>query len=99
MGPEGERPHGPASPYIAALQRLEGLPVDPGRLYAENSLYWVIWYLGVPALLLGLIGLALVTRLCLRALIPWRDPTGLAPASVLPPPIIAWALFPVLWPP
>src|SRR5262249_26396622 len=36
-----QKVRGPASPYIAALQRLESLPIDPGRLYAENSLYWV----------------------------------------------------------
>jgi hypothetical protein len=77
--PYVEKVHGPASPYIAALQRLQGLPIDPGRLYAENTPYWVIWYLGVPALLLGLAGLAMVTRLCLRALITWRDPTGGGP--------------------
>jgi hypothetical protein len=91
--------HGPASPYIAALQRLEGLPVDPGRLYAENSLYWVIWYLGLPALLLGLIGLAMVTRVCLRALITWKDPSGTAQSWVLPAAVIGWGLFAVLWQP
>jgi hypothetical protein len=90
---------GPASPYVAALQRLEGLPVDPGRLYAENSLYWVIWYLGVPALLLGLIGLVMVTRQCVRALITWRDPTRAARAWALPAGIIGWGLFTVLWKP
>ena len=97
--PYVQKVHGPASPYIAALQRLEGLPIDPGRLYAENTLYWVIWYLGVPALLLGLVGLAMVTRLCLRALITWRDPTGVARAWVLPVAIIGWGLFAVLWQP
>ena len=91
--------HGPASPYIVALQRLQHLPIDPGRLYAENTPYWVVWYLGVPALLLGVIGLAMVTRLCLRALITWRDPAGVARAWVLPVAIIGWGLFAVLWQP
>ena len=95
--PYVQQVRGPASPYIAALQRLEGLPVDPGRLYAENSLYWVIWYLGVPALLLGLAGLAMVTRMCLRALIKWRDPTGMARSWALPAAIIGWGVFAVLW--
>jgi hypothetical protein len=94
-----QKVRGPVSPYIAALQRLEGLPVDPGRLYAENSLYWVIWYIGVPVLLLGLIGLAMVTRMCVRALITWRDPTGEARSWVLPASIIGWGLFAVLWQP
>jgi hypothetical protein len=95
--PYVQKVHGPASLYIAALQRLEGLPVDPGRLYAENTLYWVIWYLGVPTLLLGLAGLAMVTRICLRALITWKDPAGTAQSWVLPVAIIGWGLFAVLW--
>jgi hypothetical protein len=94
-----QKVHGPASPYVAALQRLQGLPVDPGRLYAESSLYWVIWYIGVPVLLLGLVGLAMVTRMCVRALITWRDPTGAARSWVLPVSIIGWGLFAVLWQP
>jgi hypothetical protein len=88
---------GRASPYVAALQRLEHLRLDPGRLYAEKTLYWLIWYLGVPALLLGVIGLAMVTRLCLRALITWRDPTGMARVWALPAAIIGWGFVVVLW--
>ena len=97
--PYVQKVRGPASPYVAALQRLESLPIDPGRLYAENSLYWVIWYLGVPALLLGVVGLAMVTRQCLRALITWRDVSGAARAWALPVAIIGWGLFAVLWQP
>jgi hypothetical protein len=97
--PYVQKVHGPASPYVAALQRLQGLPVDPGRVYAESSVYWVIWYLGLPALLLGLIGLAMVTRMCLRALVTRRDPTGAARSWVLPASIIGWGLFAVLWDP
>jgi len=97
--PYVQKVRGPASPYVAALQRLAGLPIDPGRLYAENSLYWVIWYLGVPALLLGVIGLAMVARRCVRALITWRDPGGAARAWALPAAIIGWGLFAVLWRP
>jgi hypothetical protein len=98
------RPHlqtveGGANPYIVALQRISQLPVDPRRLYAEDSLYWVIWYLGAPALLLGVAGLALLTRRCLRALITWRDPTGAARAWALPLMIIGWGAVTVLWRP
>ena len=46
-----------------------------------------------------MIGLAMVTRMCLRALITWRDPTGAARAWVLPVAIIGWGLFAVLWQP
>jgi hypothetical protein len=88
---------GDANPYIVALQRISHLPVDPRRLYAEDSLYWVIWYLGAPALVLGVAGLALLTRRCLRALITWRDPTGAARGWVLPLMIIGWGAVTVLW--
>lgn len=88
---------GRADPYIAALQRISHLPVDPGRLYAEDSLYWVIWYLGAPALLLGVAGLAMLTRRCLRALLEWRDPTGAARSWALPLIIIGLGAVTVLW--
>ena len=55
--------------YVAELQRLAHLAVDPTRQYSEDSLYWVIWYIGVPAVILGAIGLALLARRCLRALL------------------------------
>jgi hypothetical protein len=90
---------GGPNPYIAALQRISQLPVDPRRLYAEDSLYWVIWYLGAPALLLGVAGLAVVTRRCLRALITWRDRAGVARAWALPLMIIGWGTVTVLWQP
>ena len=41
---------------VAALQRLQGLSVDGLRQYYESSLYWVFWYLGVPAVLLACAG-------------------------------------------
>ena len=88
-----------ASTYVAALQRLSELPVDPRRLYAEDSLYWVIWYLGTPALLLGVAGLALLPRRCMQALITWRDPTGTAGAWAMPLMIIGWGTATVLWRP
>ncbi|HEX7266826.1 MAG TPA: hypothetical protein VF256_05310 [Streptosporangiaceae bacterium] len=90
---------GVANPYIVALQRISHLAANPRRLYAEDSLYWVIWYLGAPALLLGVAGLALLTRRCLQALITWRDPTGTARAWALPLMIIGWGAITVLWRP
>jgi hypothetical protein len=90
---------GVANPYVVALQRISHLAANPRRLYAEDSLYWVIWYLGAPALLLGVAGLALLTRRCLRALITWRDPAGAARAWALPLMIIGWGAITVLWRP
>ena len=37
-------------PTVQALQRRGGLPIDPDRSYAEDSLRWMAWYLGAPAL-------------------------------------------------
>jgi hypothetical protein len=97
--PSFQTVRGPASRYVAELQRLTGLRVDPTRLYAERSLYWVVWYLGLPALLLGVIGLAIVTRRCLRALLRWRDDSGVARAWALPAAVILWGFLTVLWHP
>ena len=52
--------------YVGALQRALDLPPDPSRLYSEHSLYWVIWYIGLPTVLLAAFGLAIVVRRCLR---------------------------------
>ena len=84
--------------YIAELQKLAHLPIDPTRTYAEDSLYWVIWYVGVPAVILGAIGIALLSRRCLQALLTWRD-NGAARIWALPLMIIGWVTVTVLWRP
>ena len=86
-----------AQAFIAALQQAQGLRVDPSRLYAEDSLYWVIWYIGLPALLLAGVGLALLTRRSVRALLRWQDPSGAARNWALPLLIIGWGAAVVLW--
>lgn len=83
--------------FVALLQRLEHLPVDPTRLYAEDTLYWVIWYVGAPAVLLGGLGLALLVRRTLRAMLTWQDVTGAARNWVFPLAIMGWGAAAVLW--
>jgi hypothetical protein len=90
---------GAAADYVALLQRLQHLRLDPGRTYAEDTLYWVVWYVGVPAILLGGFGLALLVRRCLRALITWRDPKRAARIWGLPLAIICAGSAAVLWDP
>ncbi len=90
---------GAAADYVALLQRLQHLPLDPGRTYAEDTLYWVVWYVGFPAILLGGFGLALLVRRCLRALITWRDPAGAARTWGLPLAIICTGSAAALWDP
>lgn len=54
---------GTAGPLVAALQRAAGEPVNPHRTYAEHTVAWLAWYLGLPGLLLAGAGLAALTGL------------------------------------
>ena len=85
--------------YVAELQKLAGLPVNGRDQYYQDSLYWVIWYLGVPAVLLGAFGLAALARRCTKALLTWKDPSGAARVWALPAMIAIWVVVTVLWRP
>ena len=86
---------------VAALQRLERLPVDGARQYYESSLYWVFWYLGVPAVLLACAGAAVLGRRSVRAALSELPvPSGAALRLWgLPLLIIGWSVVTVLWNP
>jgi hypothetical protein len=75
---------------IASYQRADHLPVAPERVYYELSLHWVFWYIGIPAVVLGTLGAALLSRRCLR---------GTAPTWILPLMIFAWATAETLYKP
>ena len=75
---------------MTMFQHGNHLPVDPTRTYAELSLRWVFWYLGVPAVVLSAIGVALLSRRCLR---------GQAPVWTLPLVAFAWAIVAFLYRP
>jgi hypothetical protein len=85
--------------YVAELQKLAGLPVNGHRQYYEDSLYWVIWYLGVPAVLLGAFGLAVLAKRITKALLTWKDPTAAARVWALPLMMASWAVVTVLYRP
>jgi hypothetical protein len=85
--------------YVAELQKLAGLPVNGHRQYYEDSLYWVIWYLGVPAVLLGAFGLAVLAKRCTKSLLTWKDPTAAARVWALPLMIAIWTIVTVLYRP
>ncbi len=87
------------SDYVATLQRLAGLKVDPARLYSEDTLYWVIWYAGIATVLLGGFAAAILLRRCLRALLTWRDTSGTGLNWALPLAIILGGSAAVLWQP
>jgi hypothetical protein len=85
--------------YVAELQKLAGLPVNGHEQYYEYSLYWVIWYLGVPAVLLGAFGLAVLASRCTQALLTWKDPTAAARVWALPLMMALWSIVTVLYRP
>ncbi len=92
-------PSAAVTDFIAALQRQQGLRVDPTRTYAEQTLYWVIWYIGLPTVLLGGFGIVLLVRRCLRGLLSWRDPDRQLRMWALPLAIFCAGSAVVLWQP
>jgi hypothetical protein len=85
---------------VAALQHLERLPVDGLRQYYESSLYWVVWYLGVPAVLLACAGAAVLGRRTVAAVLAGRCVASSAVALWgLPLLVVCWAVGAVLWDP
>ena len=86
---------------VAALQRLERLPVDGLRQYYESSLYWVFWYLGVPAVLLACAGAVLLGRRSVRAALSESPVPSAAALRLwgLPFLMIGWSVATVLWDP
>lgn len=45
---------------IAAVQEASGLDVEPNRNYAEHSITWLMWYIGLPLLFAGAVGMGLL---------------------------------------
>jgi hypothetical protein len=87
---------------VAALQRLERLPVDGTRQYYEHSLYWVFWYLGAPAVLLACAGAAALGRRLVRRALSSDSPVWLVAALrlwALPFFLTVWSVATVLWNP
>ncbi|GAA2424314.1 hypothetical protein GCM10010191_40780 [Actinomadura vinacea] len=76
--------------FIEHVQRLSGLDIDGTRQYSELSLYWVVWYIGLPALLLATLGAALLARRMMR---------GRAAEWLLPYAMTVWTTVLVLYRP
>ena len=45
---------------VSGLQQRQGLPVDPTRLYSEDSLRWFAWYLGPITVVAAAVGAGLL---------------------------------------
>ncbi|MEU4404589.1 hypothetical protein AB0F88_08690 [Streptosporangium sp. NPDC023963] len=76
--------------FIKGVQRINRLPLDGSRLYYENSAHWVIWYIGLPAALLGTLAAVVLTRRLVR---------GTAPGWLLPLAVIGWTTVTTLYRP
>ena len=57
-----QSPDDPGARYVAGMQARQGLPVDGGRTYAEQTVAWLSWYVGPVALVVALVVLAVLVR-------------------------------------
>ena len=64
------RPPTPGRASSPACRPRQGLPVDGGRTYAEQSLVWMAWWVGPVALVLALVAIAVLAH---RAASAWVD--------------------------
>ena len=51
---------------VSAAQLSEGLPLDPLRTYAEQTMNWMAWYVGAVALVFAIIGIGLLLSHLIR---------------------------------
>ncbi len=65
-----QSPNDPGARVVAGLQRGQGLTVDGGRTYAENTVTWVAWWTGPVVLVLALATMAVLAERAMRSLTP-----------------------------
>ena len=58
------------SELIEFLQKAKGQPIDGTRAYSEQSVRWLYWYVGIPAVAAGVVGLAFLLARTVRRLEP-----------------------------
>ena len=73
----------PGSRVVAGLQQRQGLPVDGGRTYAEQTVAWMSWWVGPLALVLALVAASVLAHRAATAWVEHRDlPNWLGPALI-----------------
>ncbi len=92
-------PPAAAALVIAAFAAFAIRPLLTNGRYDQSGLVWVIWYLGLPAVLLGAAGLAVLASRGVKALLTWTDPGAQARTWALPLLIALWVIVTVLWRP
>jgi hypothetical protein len=86
-----QSPDDPAVPLIASLQQQQRLPIDGARTYAEQSVTWLVWYVGPVAAVVALVVAAVLADRAVRWWLGggtgwapgWLVPYGVALGSVL----------------
>lgn len=63
----------PGSRVVAGLQLRQGLPVDGGRTYAEQSLVWTSWWVGPAAVVIAFAAAALLAHRLASAWVDGRE--------------------------
>ncbi len=95
LRPHLQQEHGKPNPMVAYVQRLNHLPIQPARVYAELSVRWIGWYLGPVTLALTLVVAAVVARSLVRGSAP--VPTQ-SVAFLLGPPTLLYLWRPRITP-
>lgn len=76
--------------FIEKAQEANGLPLDRTRLYYEDSLHWLFWYVGIPVVVLATLAAAVLVHRLAR---------GRELGLLLPLAIIGWTTLTTLWRP
>jgi hypothetical protein len=78
--------HAGFNPTVAFVQKLNHLPIDGTKRYAENSVRWISWYVGPITLTIAIIGAAVLAVALVRGTL--RLPTQLATFMFAPPALL-----------
>ena len=73
----------PGSHVVAALQAAQGLRVDGGRTYAEQSVVWMSWWVGPAALVIALVAAAVLAHRSASLWVEGRELPAWAGAAVV----------------
>ena len=68
---------------VAGLQARQGLTVDGGRTYAEQTVVWMSWWLGPAALVLALVTAAVLAHRAASAWVDGRELPGWTGPAVI----------------
>ena len=90
-----QKVHAGPNDYVGLVQRLNKLPIDNTRRYAELSVQWISWYIGPITLILGIIGAATIAALFVRGSL--RAPAATT-ALILAPPALLYIWRPSITP-